>query len=76
MSLVLYHRIGDADSAAVRRRVVELELKPRIDFQNVDDDGAAAFAAHGGRSVPSLWDGARLHEGRDAILVVLETLRR
>ena len=76
MSLVLYHRIGDPDSAAVRRRIVELALKPRIDFQNVDDEGAAAFATHGGRGVPALWDGARLHEGRDAVLVLLETLRR
>lgn len=76
MSLVLYHRIGDADSAAVRRRVIELDLKSRIDFQNVDDDGAAAFAARGGRRIPALWDGARLHDGKDAVLAVLETLRR
>lgn len=76
VSLVLYHRIGDADSAAVRRRVVELDLKARIDFQNVDDDGATAFAANGGRSVPALWDGTRLHEGKGAVLAVLETLRR
>lgn len=75
MSLVLYHRIGDPDSAAVRRRIVELALKPRIDFQNVDDEGAAAFAAHGGRSVPALWDGARLHEGRDAVVRLLARLR-
>ena len=76
MSLVLYHRIGHADSAAVRRRVVELDLKARIDFQNVDTEGAAAFAAHGGRVVPALWDGERLHEGKGAALAVLETLRR
>lgn len=75
MSLVLYHRIGHADSAAVRRRVVELGLKPTIDFQNVDNEGAAAFAAHGGRRIPALWDGVRLHEGRDAALAVLESLR-
>jgi hypothetical protein len=76
VSLVLYHRIADADSAAVRRRVVELALKARIDFQNVDDDGGAAFAERGGRNVPALWDGSRLHEGKDAALAVLETLRR
>ena len=40
MSLVLYHRIGEADSAVVRRRVVELGLKAQIDFQNVDNEGA------------------------------------
>ncbi len=76
MSLVLYHRIDDPDSAAVRRRVVELGLKPRIDFQNVDTEGAAEFTAHGGRRVPALWDGDRLHEGRAAALALLETLPR
>jgi hypothetical protein len=76
VSLVLYHRIGDPDSAAVRRRVVELDLKARIDFQNVDTDGAGAFAAHGGRRVPALWDGERLHEGANAALAALETLPR
>ena len=76
MSLVLYHRIDDEESAAVRRRVVELGLKARIDFQNVDTDGADAFAAQGGRRVPALWDGERLHEGRAAVLAVLETLPR
>jgi hypothetical protein len=74
--VILYHRIDDPDSAAVRRRVVELDLKSQIDFQNVDTDGAEAFAQHGGRSVPALWDGERLHEGRVAALAVLETLRR
>lgn len=74
--MILYHRIGDPDSAAVRRRVVELDLKARIDFQNVDTDGAEAFAAHRGRRVPALWDGTRLHEGRSAALAALETLRR
>ncbi len=76
MSLVLFHRIDDPDSAAVRRRVVELGLKQQIDFQNVDTEGAAAFAAHGGRRVPALWDGDRLHEGRAAALALLETLPR
>jgi len=74
--VILYHRIDDPDSAAVRRRVVDLELKPRVDFQNVDTDGAEAFAAHGGRRVPAVWDGARLHEGNSAVLAVLETLPR
>jgi hypothetical protein len=76
VSLVLYHRIDDPDSAAVRRRVVELGLKASIDFQNVDTDGAAAFAAHGGRRVPALWDGERLRVGKGDVLAALETLRR
>jgi len=71
---VLYHRIDDAGSAVVRRRVVELGLKPRIDFQNVDTDGAEAFAAHGGRRIPALWDGDRLHEGRAAVLAQIDRL--
>jgi len=74
--VILYHRIDDPDSAAVRRRVVELDLKSQIDFQNVDTDGAEAFAQHGGRTVPALWDGERLPEGPAAALAVLETLRR
>lgn len=76
MSLVLFHRIDDPDSAAVRRRVVELDLKPRIDFQNVDTDGAEAFAAHGGGRVPALWDGVRLYVGKIDVLAALESLPR
>ena len=76
MSVVLYHRIDDVGSAAVRRRVVELGLKPQVDFQNVETDGAEAWARVGGRALPALWDGARLHEGTDAALAALETLRR
>jgi len=74
--VILYHRIDDPDSAAVRRRVVELGLKSQVDFQNVDTEGAEPFAEHGGRRVPALWDGERLHEGRSAALAVLESLRR
>ena len=74
--MILYHRIDDPESAAVRRRVVELGIKAQIDFQNVDTEGAEAFAQHGGRTVPALWDGQRLHEGRAAVFAMLETLRR
>ena len=74
--MILYHRIDDPESAAVRRRVVELGIKSQVDFQNVDTEGTEAFARHGGRNVPALWDGQRLHEGRVAALAVLETLRR
>lgn len=76
MGAVLYHRIDDPGSAVVRRRVVELGLKPQIDFQNVDTDGAEAWANVRGRKLPALWDGARLHEGESAALAALETLRR
>jgi hypothetical protein len=55
----------------MRRFIVERGIKPRVDFQNVDSDGAEAFAAHGARRVPALWDGARLHEGPNAIRLAL-----
>jgi hypothetical protein len=76
MSLVLYHRIDDPGSAVVRRRVVELGLKAQIDFQNVDTEGAEAWATLRGGVLPALWDGTRLHEGEGAALALLETLRR
>ena len=76
MGVVLYHRIDDPGSAAVRRRVVELGLKGQVDFQNVETDGAEAWANIRGKILPALWDGARLHEGTDAALAALETLRR
>ena len=74
--MILYHRIDDPDSAAVRRRVVELDVKAQVDFQNVDTEAAGGFAQHGGRTVPALWDGQGLHEGRAAVFAMLETLRR
>ena len=76
MNLVLYHRLGDVDSAAVRRRIVELGLKAQIHFQNVDTDGAEAWDEARGHLLPALWDGARLHEGKGAVLAALETLPR
>lgn len=75
MSVVLYHRIDDPGSAVVRRRVVELGLKPEVDFQNVDTDGAEAWAKVRGKLLPALWDGVYLHEGEAAVLAALETLR-
>ena len=68
---VLFHRLADADSAAIRRFIVEHGLKSRVDFQNVDSDGAGIFAALGARRAPALWDGAQLHEGADAIRLAL-----
>jgi hypothetical protein len=76
MTVVLYHRIDDPGSALLRRRVVELGLKTRVDFQNVDTDGAEAWAGVRGKMLPALWDGVRLHEGERAALAALESLRR
>lgn len=75
MTLVLYHRIADAECAEVRRTIVEGGLKKRIDFQNVLTDGAAAFADLRGERVPALWDGNKLHEGRAAVLAALDRIR-
>ena len=64
---VLYHRVADPASAAIRRMIVERGLKPVIDFQNVETDAAEEFASRGGHDVPALWDGERLHEGAAAV---------
>ena len=69
--LVLYHRVADPGSARVRARIVALGLKPRVDFQNVDTEAADEFASRGGRRVPALWDGERLYEGADAVLLAI-----
>jgi hypothetical protein len=74
--LVLYHRVADPASAAVRRLIVERGLKSRIDFQNVDTDAAEDFAARGGRTPPALWDGEHLHEGEAAVRLVLDAMMR
>ena len=68
---VLYHRLAGPASAAIRAKIVEAALKPLVDFQNVEGDGADAFAARGGRAVPALWDGKRLHQGSDAVRLAL-----
>jgi len=68
---VLYHRLADPNSAAIRQKIVDAGLKPLIDFQNVDTDAADEFAARGGREVPALWDGERLHEGSYRVRLAL-----
>jgi len=75
VTLVLYHRIADAECAGVRRIIVERGLKPKIDFQNVLTDAVDAFAKLGGERVPALWDGTTLHQGRDAVLAALDRMR-
>ena len=70
-SYVLYHRVADPASAAIRAKIVDEGLKSLIDFQNVDTDAAEEFATRGGREVPALWDGQRLHEGSYAVRLAL-----
>ena len=73
----LFHRIAEEDSAAARRRAGALGLFGAVEFSNVDyEEHRAALEAKGGRTTPSLWDGVRLHVGRDAVIAALEALAR
>lgn len=70
---VLFHRVAEPGSAAVRLLIVELGLKPKIDFQNALTDGAEALRSIGGDATPALWDGGTLVVGTSA---VTEAVRR
>jgi hypothetical protein len=72
---VLFHRLEDPASAAVRSEVVARGLKALIDFQNVDsDEGRPLFGARGGHDVPAIWDGERLRVGEGEIRACLDEL--
>ena len=71
----LFHRVAEPESARVRQRVVELGLKPRIDFQNAETDGKDELVRLGGSFTPALWDGRSLTVGESAISRKLATLR-
>lgn len=64
---VLFHRIAQLESARIRALVVDLGLKPRIDFQNADTDGRDELARLGGPDTPALWDGKTLVSGAEAV---------
>ncbi len=73
----LFHRISENDSAAARRHAAELGVVERLELRNVDfESHRAALAARGGAVTPALWDGLRLHVGREAVLAALEALAR
>lgn len=68
----LFHDIAEAESARVRRFIVEHGHKDRVSFRNVSSDEARAdFVARGGTTTPALWDGERLVTGEEAIAVRL-----
>jgi hypothetical protein len=70
----LFHRVAEPASARIRQRVVELGLKPRIDFQNAETDGKDELARLGGSITPALWDGQTLAVGESAVARKLATL--
>ena len=71
----LFHRIAEQESAAARRRAVELGLADAVAFRNVDfESHGAALAECGGERTPALWDGTRLHVRLDAVLAALPGL--
>lgn len=73
MTLELFHRLAEPDSATARRLVRDLGLVDAVTFRNVGFDGhAAALTAHGGGRTPALWDGATLHVGLEAVRAALE----
>src|SRR2546425_558298 len=71
----LFHRVAEPASARIRSRVVQLGLKPRIDFQNAETDGKDELARLGGSATPALWDGHTLTVGESAVARKLITLR-
>jgi hypothetical protein len=72
----LFHRIAEPASADARRRLVERGLTGRVELRNVEfESHARALRARGGGgATPALWDGTRLHEGRDPVLAALDRL--
>jgi hypothetical protein len=71
----LFHRIAEPASARIRLRIVELGLKPRIDFQNAETDGRDELARLGGSVTPALWDGRALTVGEDRVAQQLTAMR-
>jgi hypothetical protein len=65
----LFHDIAQAESATVRRFIVEHGHKADVSFRNVSyDEVRADLVAHGGTTTPALWDGAQLFVGEAAIV--------
>jgi len=67
--LELFHAIGDAESARVRKYIVDHELLPHFRFRNTTyEEVKRDLHARGGDKAPALWDGTVLIQGADAVL--------
>ena len=65
----LFHQIAQQESAEVRRRLMELGLMEAVGLRNVSfESHRLALESRGGSQTPALWDGQRLHVGREAVL--------
>ena len=72
----LFYTIADAACAAARKAVIDRGLKQQVSFRNMYyPEVVHDFKARGGTTVPALWDGARLHEGLNAVLGALPAPR-
>ena len=72
-ALELFHRIGDADSARLRRYVSQQGLLEQVRFRNVAfPEAERDFSSRGGRTLPAIWDGEALFEGATAAIARLE----
>ena len=74
-AIELFHSIPDADSARVRRFVIESALEQQVRFRNlVYPEVQRDFHARGGNLVPALWVDGKLIQGADAVLARLRAL--
>jgi hypothetical protein len=71
----LFHATNDEGSAEARKLVVDRGLVGQIRFRNVFyPEVRADLDARGGSTTPAIWDGAKLHQGRAAVLAFLTAL--
>lgn len=78
MTPELFHAVDDdGESAKARSKMLEWKLEERVRIRNVFyPEVLADLKAHGGSRTPALWDGETLHEGADAVIARLFTLRQ
>ncbi len=75
--LELFYTIADADSAAARKAIIAARVKDKVSFRNMYyPEVQHDFRERGGRLLPALWDGQRLHEGLRAVMAMVADLPR